>query len=46
MINIADLINSVTTLFIIMIISCIATKTNLITPQFIKGFSKFIICVA
>ena len=46
MVNITELLNTVITLFIIVIVSCIATKTKLINDTFTKGFSTFIICVA
>ena len=46
MINITALLNTVITLFIIVIVSCIATKAKLINDTFTKGFSTFIICVA
>lgn len=46
MINVTDLCSTVITLFIIVIVSCIATKAKLITDTFTKGFSTFIICVA
>ena len=46
MINVTDLLNTVITLFIIVIVSCIATKAKLINDTFTKGFSTFIICVA
>ncbi len=44
--DITSLINTVMTLFIIVVISCIATKCKLIDEVFTKGFSTFIICVA
>ena len=40
------MINTVLTLFIIVVVSCIATKCKLIDEAFTKGFSTFIICVA
>ena len=46
MINVVDLLYTVITLFIIVIVSCIATKANLINETFTKGFSTFVICVA
>ena len=46
MINTTDLIHTVITLFIIVIISWAATKAKLINDTFTKGFSTFIICVA
>ena len=46
MINIYSLTNSVITLFLVVIVSFIATKAKLITESFTKGFSTFIICVA
>ena len=46
MINVVELLYTVITLFIIVIVSCIATKFKLITETFTKGFSTFIICVA
>ena len=46
MINVVDLLYTVITLFIIVIISCIATKAKLINDTFTKGFSTFVICVA
>ena len=46
MVNITELLYTVITLFIIVIVSCIATKVKLINDTFTKGFSTFIICVA
>ncbi len=46
MINVTDLSYTVITLFIIVMVSCSATKLKLINDTFTKGFSTFIICVA
>lgn len=46
MINVTDLSYTVITLFIIVMVSCAATKLKLINDTFTKGFSTFIICVA